>query len=46
MIPVLRRQRQVWISESEASLVYRATFRITRTTQGNCLKRVYMCVVV
>ena len=39
LIPALGRQRQVHLYESENSLVYRASFRIARTTQRKpCLK--------
>ena len=35
LIPGLRRQRQVDLCESEASLVYRGSSRTARATQGN-----------
>jgi hypothetical protein len=35
LIPVLRRQRQVELSEFEASLVYTVSSRTSRTTQRN-----------
>jgi hypothetical protein len=39
LIPVLGRQRQVDLSEFQASLVYRASSRIARATWRNCLKK-------
>ena len=39
MIPALGRQRKEDLCESEASLIYRASFRTARATQRNpCLK--------
>ena len=39
MIPALGRQRKEDLCESEASLIYRASFRAARATQRNpCLK--------
>lgn len=38
MIPALRKQRQADFCESEASLVYVASFRTARTTERLCLK--------
>jgi hypothetical protein len=35
LIPALGRQRQAWISEFEASLVYRVSSRTARATQRN-----------
>jgi hypothetical protein len=35
LIPALRRQRQVYSCDLEANLVYRASSKTTRATQGN-----------
>jgi hypothetical protein len=39
LVPALKRQRQVDLSESEASLVYRASSRRAKAAQRNSISR-------
>jgi hypothetical protein len=46
LIPALGRQKQVDLCESEASLVYRASFRIARATERNYVSKKRKKVII